>query len=182
MRDLLEEYFDSTINEVETNQLESEGYIHIYEDVYFDLVHEYAEYRFMPRLRRNPDLKKLYKDCEMAEDILNSQGRDVDKRDLYKIGDLILRIYRTMDEASCIVLLPFNLTIVYIPVYLFCRLIVYVERLGEDAIGKSYARKAKASLLKLKHDSNDKKVQDKCDEAIARIDKAIEELESRPSN
>jgi hypothetical protein len=179
MQDILETYFDEAMQEYDNLLLFDESSLVQIDEcgVYYDPIHEAAKYKFLPKIKRNEDLKKLWKDCEEAEDLLNDNGKDVDKRTIIKIGDLALRIYRALDEASCIILLPINLTIIGIPFYLMCRLIVYVERLGEDALGKMYARKAISSLRKLKNDSKNPKVVKKCDDQIDKLNKAIKEFE-----
>ena len=170
---VLESYFEETITPTKSNHV-----VCIDEEceVYYDTIHEAAKFKFLPKIKRNEDLKKVWSDCEKAQEILNDNGTDVDKGEIVKIGDLALRILRTIDEASCILALPICLTVVGIPVYLLCRLIVYAERIGEDMLGEMYAKKVIASLNKLKSDSKDPKVKAKVDEQLEKVKDSLKEL------
>ena len=173
LNSVLEEYF----NEVKDDITLNERYVPIEEGVlYWDTVTEAAKFTFLGKVKQNDDLKKIWKECEEAEDILNSKDIEVSNATIHKIGKLALRMLSIMQDIGGFFTLPLCLTIVGIPVHLYGRLWAYAYRLGEDAVGMSYAKKIKAGLEKLKKETNDPKQKESIDKQIKKIDESIKEL------
>ena len=133
-------------------------------------------------VKQNDDLKKIWKECEEAEDILNSKDIEVSNATIHKIGKLALRMLSIMQDIGGFFTLPLCLTIVGIPVHLYGRLWAYAYRLGEDAVGMSYAKKIKAGIEKLKKETNDPKQKESIDKQIKKIDESIKELKDNKRN
>ena len=147
------------------------------EGVYYDCINERAQFNFLPKIQRRQELKKLWADCEKAEEILNSKGEDIDNKDLYKIGDLALKILTIMCELASAIVLPFIILVAPIPTYLVIRLEAWAYRIGEDLLAESYAKKVISKYTILKSRTKDKKEIEAIDKQIQRIKDSIKDVQ-----
>lgn len=168
-----------SINNESFSPENNDNLIMVEEGVYYDCINERAQFNFLPKIQRRQELKKLWADCEKAEDLLNSKGEDIDSKDLYKIGDLALKIVTIMCELSSAIVLPFIVLVAPIPGYLILRLESWAFRIGEDLVAETYAKKVISKYTILKSRTKDKKEIEAIDKQIQRIKDSIKDVQDK---
>ena len=129
-----------------------------------------AKFSFLPKLKQDPKLSKLYDALDDAKTLVESKDEVVDQKGLHEFGKIALRIYDVFLSVNHIIALPICLTIVGIPAYLIARLFAYAVKIGEEAVAVSYCKKVINSLKKLEAKSKDAKVKAECKDQIKKLE------------
>lgn len=99
-----------------------------------------ASFSFLPKFRRDPDMKKYVSDLEEAQKFMNSKGVE-DKAMAMRMLKTASRVLSILSNVESIVTLPICLTIVGIPAYLLTRVFSWAYDSGEELFAKEQGTK-----------------------------------------
>ena len=133
-----------------------------------------ANFSFLPKFRRDPELKKYVDTLEEARDYINIKG--IDSRDTaIRICRIAARCVSIIVNIESVIAAPTVITIAGIPVYLVLRLIAWGVNTGEEVFAKEQGFKILNAYKDAMKKCDDEKVkaemQKKCDKLESEIAK-----------
>lgn len=134
-----------------------------------------ASFSFLPKFKRDPELKKYVSDIEKAKRFLELDLNEMTPTTVQDIFRIIFRFFEIWEGINSVFTLPLCLTIIGIPFHLFYRVLAWGGRYGYEEMVKSKARvmisKFKALIDKETDPDKKAKLEEKMNELQSRINK-----------
>ena len=147
------------------------------------IVTENAKYRFFPKLKilaqRYPELGKYRRKVEKVDEFFKTLNKDTPSGEIHKILILLIDILTTMNEW-------FSVVVIFIPfvgwIYnAILKLWTLLYEQGAFELAKNDLKKCIKELEKLKSETDNEQIKDKCDQYIKEMENMLKELGSKKS-
>jgi hypothetical protein len=206
MQDLLEEYMDSAIQEINIHESDKnlfQDFIEIQEGVYLDVLTEKAKFNFAIKFKDDKETKDLWKATKEAEDFLNDEGIQT-PNDWRKGWNIVFKVFRVINNVvniSDVTGTGIKLTMLavgaasagapavaagvaiggtigLILTHLVYRLIDWGFRHGQGEEARRNAKKVRTQLIDLQKKCKDKASKDRIAGFIDKLDDKLEKYEN----
>lgn len=159
---------------------ESIDYTSELDALFEEYLEEKVKFSFLPRFKQHPELKSMYSSIDEAEKLLNSNGEPTKNtvENLFKVALRILDIYYNIIS---VITLPMCILIAPIISHLIGRGIEYAIKCGEVLVAESSTKKVIKKLGKIKKETKDPKVKEKCDKQIKSLSDKLYKLKQNES-
>lgn len=145
-----------------------------------EYLEEEVKFSFLPRFKQHPELKSMYSSIDEAEKLLNSEGEPT-KNSVEKFFKLALRILDIYYNICSVITLPMCILIAPIISHLIGRGIEYAIKCGEVLVAESSTKKAIEKLNKVKKETKDPKIKEKCEKQIKSLSDKLSKLKQNES-